>query len=69
MRDAISTRMGDGERVTMSASELKEEILAGTVDAAEKGDVPQLTDDELDKLFEIVDTVDAAVAAVRQSKA
>jgi len=54
MIDAISTRMGDGERVTMSASELKEEILAGTEDAAEKGGVPRLTDDELDRLFEIM---------------
>jgi len=54
MSDDISTRMGDGERVAMSASELKEEILAGTEDAAEKGRIPQLTGDELDKLFGIM---------------
>lgn len=54
MSDAISTRMGDGERITMAASELREEILAGTEDAAEKGNVPQLTGDELEALFEIM---------------
>jgi dimethylamine--corrinoid protein Co-methyltransferase len=54
MSDAISTRMGDGERITMSASELKEEILVGTEDAAEKGRIPKLTDEELDQLFEIM---------------
>ena len=56
MSDAISTRMGDGERITMSPSELKEEILAGTEDAAEKGRVPKLTGDELDRMFEIMAT-------------
>ncbi len=54
MSETISTRMGDGERVTMSASELKEEILAGTEDAAEKGRIPQLAGDELETLFEIL---------------
>ncbi len=54
MSDAISTRMGDGERITMAASELREEIQAGTEDAAEKGNVPQLTEDELEALFEIM---------------
>ena len=62
MSDAIRTRMGDGERITMSASELKEEILAGTVDAAEKGSVPQLSDDELDELFEIMADPDRMVS-------
>jgi len=54
MSDAISTRMGDGERITMEASELREEILAGSEDAAKKGDVPQLTPDEMEALFEIM---------------
>jgi dimethylamine--corrinoid protein Co-methyltransferase len=52
MSDKILTRMGDGERITMSASELKEDILAGTEDAAEKGRVPKLADEELEKLFD-----------------
>lgn len=54
MSDAITTRMGDGERITMAPAELREEILAGTEDAAEKGNVPQLTDEELDALYEIM---------------
>ena len=54
MSDAISTRMGDGERITLSAAELREEILAGSEDAAEKGRVPRLTDGELEKIFEIM---------------
>jgi dimethylamine--corrinoid protein Co-methyltransferase len=52
MSDEILTRMGDGERITMSASELKEDILAGTEDAAEKGCVPKLADEEVEKLFD-----------------
>ncbi len=52
--DEILTRMGDGERITMPISEIKDEILAGTEDAAEKGRIPQLTDEELDKLYEIL---------------
>ncbi|MBT8397950.1 MAG: [dimethylamine--corrinoid protein] Co-methyltransferase, partial [Gemmatimonadetes bacterium] len=54
MSDAISTRMGDGERITMPASELRDEILAGTEDASEKGQVPQLAEGEQEELFEIL---------------
>jgi dimethylamine--corrinoid protein Co-methyltransferase len=46
--------MGDGERITMDASELRDEILAGTEDAAEKGRVARLSEDELDELFEVM---------------
>ena len=34
----ILTRMGDGQRITMPPSQVKEELLAGTKDAAESGD-------------------------------
>ncbi len=33
MNDQILIRMGDGERISMSAKEIKEDILAGTQDA------------------------------------
>jgi dimethylamine--corrinoid protein Co-methyltransferase len=46
--------MGDGERITLSAAELREEILAGSEDAAEKGRVPRLTGEELEEIFEIM---------------
>ena len=50
----ILTRMGDGQRITMSPSQLKEDLLAGTKDAADTGRVPALTSSELDQLFEII---------------
>ena len=37
MQNNILTRMGDGERVSMPADEVKEELLLGTQDAAQKG--------------------------------
>ena len=37
----ILTRMGDGQRVTMSPSEVKEDLLAGTKHAADAGRVPE----------------------------
>jgi dimethylamine--corrinoid protein Co-methyltransferase len=52
VNDQILVRIGDGERVSMSASEVKEDILAGTRDAADRGQIPELTQDELDTLFE-----------------
>jgi dimethylamine---corrinoid protein Co-methyltransferase len=54
MRDDILTRMGDGERLTMSAEEIKEDIATGTEDAARKGKIPQLTAEEKAHLFEIM---------------
>jgi dimethylamine--corrinoid protein Co-methyltransferase len=50
----ILTRMGDGERVSMPADEVKEELLLGTRDAAQNGEIPQLTPDDLEQLFEIL---------------
>lgn len=46
--------MGDGERVLMPASEVKEEILLGTQDAAKKGKTPELSSAELEHLFDII---------------
>jgi len=54
MKDKILTRMGDGERVTMPTDEVKEELLLGTQDAAQKGEIPELTRDDLDQMFEIL---------------
>lgn len=53
MNHTITTRMGDGEQISISADELREDILAGTKDAAEKGQIPELTSEEIDKLFDI----------------
>ncbi len=49
----IFSRMGDGWAVQFSDKELMAEIESGARDAAEKGKVPHLTDDEIKRLFEI----------------
>ena len=54
MRGKILTRMGDGERVSMPVDEVKEELLIGTQDAARKGQIPELTREDLDQMFEIL---------------
>ncbi|UCG54678.1 MAG: [dimethylamine--corrinoid protein] Co-methyltransferase, partial [Dehalococcoidia bacterium] len=54
MSEDISTRMGDGQRITMSVAQVKEDLVAGTKDAAERGEIPELRGAELDHLFEII---------------
>ena len=54
MQKSILTRMGVGERVSMPADEAKEELLLGTQDAAQNGDIPELTREDLEQLFEIL---------------
>ncbi len=54
MSDDILTRMGDGERLRMYADEIKEDIAAGTADAAKRAKVSQLTADEQEQLFDIM---------------
>jgi dimethylamine--corrinoid protein Co-methyltransferase len=46
--------MGDGERIELDEKKLRQEMLDGTRDAAEKGKIPELIGSELDQLFEIV---------------
>ena len=48
----ILTRMGDGQRITMPPSQVKEELLAGTKDADDRGEVPALSSSALEQLFE-----------------
>jgi dimethylamine--corrinoid protein Co-methyltransferase len=54
MSNDIVTRMGDGERVSLSAEEVREDIQAGTADAAERGGIPELTAEEQERLFDII---------------
>lgn len=54
MKDQIITRMGDGERVGVSAAEIKDDILAGTQDAAQNAEIAELQSDERQQLFEII---------------
>ncbi len=53
MASNILTRMGDGQRVSLSPDRVKENLLAGTKDAAERADIPELTSEELEHLFDI----------------
>lgn len=48
------TRMGDGSIVYMTADEVRADILAGVEDAASRGKIPPLSQDEMDKIFDIV---------------
>ncbi len=40
------TRMGDGERVAMSREEIREDIVTGTREAAQRAKIPELTADD-----------------------
>ena len=54
MQDQFFVRMGDGERVLMSSDQIKEDLLAGTQEAAERAEIPVLTADEVEQLFDII---------------
>ena len=54
MSEKFSTRMGDGERVWMDSTKIREDIKDGTVDAAKKAGIPELTAGEQDYMFEII---------------
>jgi dimethylamine--corrinoid protein Co-methyltransferase len=62
MQDKIITRMGDGARIEMSAEQVKEDILVGTQDAADRGKIPELNPDDLEQLFEIFADTNRIVA-------
>ena len=47
----IRTRFGDGTPVELSESELMQDLEAGTAEAAERGDIPALSKEELQHLY------------------
>ena len=49
----IWTRMGDGALVEFTEAEMKSDLEEGTKDAADRGKISPLRQDELDRLFEI----------------
>jgi len=49
----IATRYGDGTPVEISAKDLMRDLEEGTEDAADRGEIPALTQEELDHLFDI----------------
>jgi dimethylamine--corrinoid protein Co-methyltransferase len=50
----IFSRYGDGSPLECSEKELMEDLHAGTQDAAERAYVPELTDDDLKYLYEVI---------------
>lgn len=53
MTDKMLVRMGDGERISMSADQVKADLLAGTRDAAERAEIPELTSDEIEMMVDM----------------
>jgi dimethylamine--corrinoid protein Co-methyltransferase len=49
----IFSRFGDGSPVYLSESELMQDLEEGTEDAADRGDIPTLSKEELQHLFDI----------------
>ena len=62
MKDKIITRMGDGERVLMASEEIKEDIAAASREAAQRAEIPELTADEMEALFDIMAEPSRAVS-------
>lgn len=54
MPNTILTRMGDGERVKMSPSEIKSELRSGSENAATTACIPDLADEEIEQLYDII---------------
>jgi len=65
--EKIVTRMGDGSRIEMSAAEIQEELETGARDAAERGSVPDVNDDEITYLLDLYRCKDRVVG-VEQGK-
>jgi dimethylamine--corrinoid protein Co-methyltransferase len=49
----ISTRYGDSTRVELNESELRRDLAEGTEDSAECGEIPALSKEELNHLYDI----------------
>lgn len=49
----ILTRYGDGTFLEMTEKELRQDLESGTADAAERGNIPALSSEELQYLFDI----------------
>lgn len=50
---SIQTRMGAGYSVKMTPEEVREDLLAGSADAARRGKIAALPDADIDYLYEM----------------
>jgi len=64
MNDKIRIRMGDGELVGMPAEEIEADILAGSREAAQNAEIPELSAAERQTLFEIMAEPSRAVSVM-----
>jgi dimethylamine---corrinoid protein Co-methyltransferase len=53
MPERFMTHMGDGERIYMTREEISADILDGTKDAADRGNIPVITATEQEQLLDI----------------
>lgn len=65
--DKYFTRMGDGSGIYLTAEDIRYDLEEGTKDAADRGKIPELTQKELDYLFDIV-TMPGNVVGVERGK-
>ncbi|MCF8105660.1 MAG: hypothetical protein K9K64_09265 [Desulfohalobiaceae bacterium] len=54
MTNKVFTRMGDGERLLMEVSEIRDDIQEGTEDAAQRANVPGLSREDQERLLAIM---------------
>ncbi|MDD4497865.1 MAG: [dimethylamine--corrinoid protein] Co-methyltransferase, partial [Methanosarcinaceae archaeon] len=54
MAKEYTLRMGDGKRIFLTQEQIREEIEAGSADAADLGAISALSGDQMDKLAEII---------------
>jgi dimethylamine--corrinoid protein Co-methyltransferase len=54
MSEKFLIRMGDGERIEMTSSEIKDDIQDGSADAAKRAKIPELTAEEQQQLYAIM---------------
>lgn len=63
------TRMGDGSVVWMTEEDIRWDLEEGMKDAADRGKIPELTDDEMHRLFEIIADPQKTVSCERGNEA
>jgi len=62
MANEYILRMGDGSRIRMTKDEIKADVLAGMGNAVDYGGVPELSENEIEKLIEIITMPGKAVS-------
>ena len=61
----ITTRMGDASVLLMSEEDVRRDLEEGTRDAAKRGKIPPLTEEEIDELYDICARPDKFVSVDR----